>query len=310
MSTPPTPRPRLGRGLNALFAGAKAPDAPPSTAAEPTSTAGSSTPLREQLLHVPVSDIDVNPHQPRRTFDEASLQELAASLKTNGLIQPLVVRRSGDRYELIAGERRLRAARLAELPSVPVILRDADRPSQAQWALVENIQREDLNPIDRALAYRDLIAQLGLTQAELGNRLGEQRSSIANFLRLLELEPIVRDWIATGALSLGHAKVLAGLTDKAQQVVLAERCVSQGLSVRDLERSVASTQKNQGPPPTTPPRSAHLAELESRLTQHVGLRVNVQKSAAKGKGKVVIHYANLDQFEDLLRKLGYEAAAD
>ncbi|MGN6724531.1 MAG: ParB/RepB/Spo0J family partition protein, partial [Tepidisphaeraceae bacterium] len=193
---------------------------------------------------------------------------------------------------------------------VPVILRDADRPSQAQWALVENIQREDLTPIDRALAYRDLIAQLGLTQAELGNRLGEQRSSIANFLRLLELEPIVRDWIATGALSLGHAKVLAGLTDKAQQVVLAERCVSQGLSVRDLERNVASTQKNQGPPPTTPPRSAHLAELESRLTQHVGLRVNVQKSAAKGKGKVVIHYANLDQFEDLLRKLGYEAAAD
>ncbi|MGN6627415.1 MAG: ParB/RepB/Spo0J family partition protein, partial [Tepidisphaeraceae bacterium] len=184
MSTPPTPRPRLGRGLNALFAGAKAPDAPPSTAAEPTPPVASSTTLREQLLHVPVSDIDVNPHQPRRTFDEASLQELAASLKTNGLIQPLVVRRSGDRYELIAGERRLRAARLAELPAVPVILRDADRPSQAQWALVENIQRENLNPIDRALAYRDLIAQLGLTQAELGNRLGDQRSSIANFLRL------------------------------------------------------------------------------------------------------------------------------
>ncbi len=258
---------------------------------------------------VPLAEISPNPHQPRRHMDETALADLAGSLKSNGLIQPIVIREVGGAYQLIAGERRFRAAQLAGLTEIPAILKEVDSYTQAQLALVENIHREDLNPIERANAYASLMTQLGLTQAELAARLGEQRSSVANFLRLLELSESVRDLIRDQKLSLGHAKVLAGVSDLAEQARLAELCVAQGLSVRNLERLL----ETPATPPATRPEpeapSAHLRDLEVNLSRQLGLRVQVRGGKKAGKGRVVIHYNNLDQFDELVKRMGVELDA-
>jgi ParB family chromosome partitioning protein len=247
--------------------------------------------------------IDPNPHQPRKNFDEAAILSLAASIKSSGLVQPIIVRKAGgsDRYELIAGERRLRAAKAAGLATIPIFIRDVDAYNQAQMALVENIQREDLNPIDRAQAYRALIEQLGLTQSELASRIGEDRSSIANFLRLLDLSEPVREMIRQNQINLGHAKILAGVTDPEKQLELAQRVLSQDLSVRNLERILE--QAPPAPAAPTPEPSAHIRDLERSLASQLGLRVQL-RAGQKGKGRLVIHYANLDQFDQLLERLG------
>lgn len=249
-----------------------------------------------------VSSIVPNPHQPRRSFDDASLAELAASIRSTGLIQPILVRQVGQQYQLIAGERRLRAAKLAGLDSIPVVIRDVDSVTQAQMGLIENIQREDLNPIDRALGYRTLIEQLGLTQAELASRMGEDRSSIANFLRLLDLAEPVRHMVRDGRLSVGHAKLIAGVSDLLEQERLANLVLLQGLSVRNLERVMKEAPKTQQR--TTQPPSPHIQDLEKNLARQLGLRVQVRSAAKRGKGKLIIHYASLDQFDELLSRLG------
>jgi len=242
-------------------------------------------------------------------MNEASVAELAASLKATGLIQPIVVRRVGETYQLIAGERRLRAAKLAGLATIPAILREVDSFTQAQMALVENIQRENLNPIDRAQAYRTLMNQLGLTQAELAGRMGEDRSSIANHLRLLDLAEPVQAMIGDGRLTLGHAKVLAGVPDVLEQERLANLVVSQGLSVRNLERLVQDGSKAPAAAPAAPKSSAaHLLDLEKSLSGQLGMRVQVRSAAKKGKGRLVIHYGSLDQFDELLNRLGVTTA--
>ncbi|HEX8524834.1 MAG TPA: ParB/RepB/Spo0J family partition protein [Tepidisphaeraceae bacterium] len=255
---------------------------------------------------IPVADIVPNPHQPRREFNEQSLTDLAASLKSNGLIQPIIVRKVEGRYQLVAGERRLRAAKLAGLTEIPAIVRDVDAFTQAQLALVENIHREDLNVMDRAIAYRSLMDQLGLTQAELAQRLGEDRSSIANHLRLIELAEPVKQLLRENKLSLGHAKLLAGVTDILEQERLAQLAVSQDLSVRNLERLIA----NPSAPPPAKPRtvsSPHLQQLEKSFARQLGMRVQIRSTAKKSKGKVIIHYASLDQFDQLLSKLGVQS---
>jgi len=254
--------------------------------------------------------IDPNPHQPRKQFDEAGIRALAASIKSSGLVQPIIVRRAGglsDRYELIAGERRLRAAKSAGLATIPVLIREVDAFKQAQMALVENIQREDLNPIDRAQAYRALIEQLGLTQAELAGRIGEDRSSIANFLRLLDLCEPVRDLIRTGVLTMGHAKILASVTDVAYQAELASRVIEQELSVRNLERILEQSAPPSAPAAPAPEPSAHIRDLERSIASQLGLRVQLRTGAQKGNGRLVIHYASLDQFDQLLERLGCKA---
>jgi ParB family chromosome partitioning protein len=208
-------------------------------------------------------------------------------------------------YQLIAGERRLRAAKLAGLATLPAIIREVDPFKQAQMALIENVQREDLNPIDRAQAYRSLIEQLGLTQAELASRLGEERSTVANYLRLLDLSEPVREMVRAGNLSLGHAKILAGISDPQQQQELAERVVGQELSVRNLERILTEPVAAPKSAPAEP--SPHIRDLEGTLSSQLGLRVQVRSGAAKGKGRVVIHYGSLDQFDQLLERLGVKA---
>jgi ParB family chromosome partitioning protein len=296
------------------------PDAPPAAIAE-TPVPAKTTPVIPVMRTIPaplaksgvtelaLDRIVPNPHQPRRQMNEAALAELAASLKTTGLIQPIIVRQAGDQFELIAGERRLRAAKIAGLDRVPAIIRDASAFEQAQMALIENIQRENLNPIDRAVAYRALMNQLGLTQAELAGRMGEDRSSIANFLRLLELAPVVQGMVADGRLSLGHAKILAGLDDPSEQERLAQIVVNQALSVRNLERQIKpgaapSITKNNGGV------SPHLAGLEKSLSRQLGLRVQLKSGQKKDRGRVTIHYGNLDQFDDLMTRLGVKADAE
>jgi ParB family chromosome partitioning protein len=258
--------------------------------------------LPASATEIPVDQITPNPHQPRRQINEASIAELAASMKSTGVIQPVIVRKVESGYQLIAGERRWRAARLAGLTAVPAIVRDVDSFTQAQMALIENIQREDLNPMDRAQSYRALIAQLGLTQAELAARLGEDRSSIANFLRLLELTPEVQRRVHEQQLSLGHGKILAGVDDAKEQERLAKLVIDKELSVRALEKLIQDPHEAPGHAAAKTSPSAHIQDLERSISRQIGMRVQVR--SGKGKGRLVIHYATLDQFDELLTRLG------
>jgi ParB family chromosome partitioning protein len=263
-------------------------------------------PDSDMLMFVPISAVAPNPHQPRKRFDESRLAELAASLRLSGVIQPIIVRPSptaDGQYQLIAGERRWRAAMIAGLDTIPAIVRQVDLATQARLALIENVQREDLNPIERATAYATLLKTLGLTQQELAQQLGEDRSSIANFLRLLELAEPVQRLVADGQLSAGHAKVLAGVSDIADQCRLAELIVKDGLSVRGLEDVI-----KKGISPTAPATptvtSAHLLDLEKSLARQIGMRVQIRAMGKnKSKGQLVIHYASLDQFDQLLERM-------
>src|SRR5688572_5018055 len=307
------PKSRLGRGLSSLISIS---DFPVETQVPPTPTpalsvaatvAAPASPVptarsTPTSLDVSVGSIVPNPHQPRRSFDDASIAELAASIRSTGLIQPVLVRQVGQQYQLIAGKRRLRAAKLAGLTSIPVVIRDVDSVTQAQMALIENIQREDLNPIDRALGYRTLIEQLGLTQAELASRMGEDRSSIANFMRLLDLAEPVRHMVRDGRLSVGHAKLIAGVPDLLEQERLANLVLLQGLSVRNLERVMKEVPKHQQR--TAQPPSPLIHDLKKNLARQLGMRVQVRSAAKKCKGKLIIHYASLDLFDELLSRLG------
>lgn len=308
-------KPRLGRGLSSLMSLSEpqvaeqgetlaSGDDPTSLPPERVESLAPE-PAGPRVIDLSVEDIRPNPHQPRRDFNEASIAELATSLKSTGLIQPIIVRQVASGYELIAGERRLRAAKVAGLQTLPAIVKEVDGFTQAQMALVENIQREDLNPIDRANAYRVLLEQLGLTVSELAGRLGEDRSSVSNFLRLLELAEPVRDLLRGGKLSMGHAKLLAGLTDPVEQQTKAELVVAQGLSVRNLENIILSGPVSK---PTAKPAgkkaSNHLVDLEKSISRQLGTRVQVKASAQKGRGKLILFYADLDQFDQLMGRLG------
>jgi ParB family chromosome partitioning protein len=307
MSTQQKNKPRLGRGLSSLISISDIPveaEVPAKTIPAPTSKSATPTaPSPTSPTELPIAQIQPNPHQPRRSFSEASLNELAASIKSTGLIQPILVRKVGQQYQLIAGERRLRAAKLAGLTAIPALIRDIDTVTQAQMALIENIQREDLNPIDRAQGYRTLIDQLGLTQSELAGRLGEDRSSIANFLRLLDLAESVKTMVRDGRLSLGHAKLIAGISDTLEQERLANLVLLQGLSVRNLERAIKEGPKAEAKKPLPTGPAAHLQDLEKTISRQLGLRVQLRAAAKKGKGRLVIHSASLDQFDELLTRL-------
>ena len=260
-------RPALGKGLSALI-----PDAP-----EPR--------------HAPVdADIDrlaPNDFQPRGSVDEPRLHELAQSIRANGVIQPIVVRRAGDRFQIIAGERRWRAAKLAGLLRVPIVVRDGvpGEKSQLELALVENIQREDLNPIDEALAYRRLADQFQLTQEEIAAAVGKDRTTIANHLRLLKLPEEVRTEVASGRLSMGHARALLSLPDEADQLRVARDVVARSLSVRETESLVkkivegGSTDRRRAPPPP----DVHTRAAEDRLKLLLGTRVRIVRHGARGR---------------------------
>ncbi len=294
----------LGRGLAALIPGAPPPSAPP-----PTTGIASRRPS-DGTRTIAVEEIHPSPGQPRTRFDDARLDELAASIKTQGIIQPLIVRtrapENGGGYELIAGERRWRAAQRAGLHEVPAVVRDV-APTQAfEMALVENLQREDLNPLEEAAGYQRLIEEFGYTQEQLSGRVGKDRSTVANSLRLLRLPESVRGLLAEGRLSMGHARALLGLEVAGAMEKLARKIVAGELSVRRVEELVRrSRDEGKAPEPAASgPRtpSASARDLAMRLTRTLGTRVEVLE-VGKERGQIAIHYHSLDQLDALLERL-------
>ena len=269
-------------------------------------------------LEVPVDAIAPNPHQPRRTFPPEALAELAASIRQQGVLQPvLVVRSSGGDgqapYVLIAGERRLRAAREAGLATIPCLIRQASDQQILEWSLIENIQRSDLNAVERAQAYRHYMDRFGLTQAEVAERTGESRAGVANYLRVLDLCDEVQAMLVSEAITFGHARALAGLAGQAElQQRLSKRIVGEGLSVRQAEQMVAAAREPHAPPAgkargETISKPPYLLDVESRLTRAVGTRVAIVPGRAKNTGRIVIDYYSLDDFDRIAGWLGFEA---
>lgn len=321
----PTPsKPRLGRGLSSLINNLTAPPVPKGeyralADATPTTKAPIQTQPGPQALapsSIPIDQISPNPFQPRQQFPDTELGDLAKSIARHGILQPLLVAAARDAdatipFVLIAGERRLRAARRAGLRSVPCILTEPSREQILEWAVVENIHRSDLNPAERAAAYRQCMDRFGLTQAELAERLGQPRATIANYLRLLDLQDSVRDLIVQGALSFGHAKVLAGLMNSPElQSSLARKAVRDKLSVRELEQLVSKSTAGagpDGPQAQRPARAAYLRDIEERLSAAVGTRVSVMPRRAKHTGRIVIEYYSLDDFDRIASRLGLQS---
>jgi ParB family chromosome partitioning protein len=288
-----------------------------STAADAAEGGDSGDPTaagKSGLTSISVSDIAPNPRQPRQNFSEAAVASLAESIRTAGLMQPIVVRasRSGEaRYELIAGERRWRAARLIGLVEIPAIVRDVDDQTAAEFALIENIQREDLNPMERAVALRRLADEFGLTHQELAERVGLERASVSNLLRLTELDAFTADAVREGKLSQGHAKALLSVTVVERRQSLAAAAMAGDWSVRELERRVQAAFQPSKPQQVVPAGidatpSAHLVDLERRLGEHLGTKVTIQIGRKKGTGALVLQFYSLDQFDGLLDKLGFE----
>lgn len=273
----------LGRGLDALL-----------SSGSPAGDAESGEELRE----IPVTVLQPGRHQPRRHFDEQALAELSRSIKAQGVVQPLIVRRlGGERYEIVAGERRWRAAKLAGLARVPAVVRDLDERASIAAALVENIQRADLNPIEEAEALRALIAECGLTHETAAEAVGRSRAAVTNLLRILELAPEVQQMMRSGGLSFGHAKVLLG-AQGAAQIALARRVVEEKLSVRETERALRRAEAAPAVARAAPPP----LPLETELTQRIGLPVKL-RAAGKGRGSVTIRYRNAEELERLLGRL-------
>ena len=316
----PIPTHRLGRGLSSLIGGMPSTtvglagaDRPAVPADAPRADGhGSPSPRRRD---VPVEHIAPNPYQPRRHFEAAALEELAASISREGILQPLLVVRAQDPaaarpYVLIAGERRLRAARRVGLTTVPCVVREATGEQMLEWSLVENIQRADLNAVERAQAYRSYMDRFNLTQAEVAERTGEARPSIANYLRVLDLSDSVQQMLLDGALTFGHARALAALAGQEdRQVALAQRIVRESLSVRQAEHLVAQRQeaphrRGRHGQKAALAKPAYVADLEARMTQAVGTRVTILPGRRKNSGRIVIEYYGLDDFDRIARSLG------
>ena len=281
----------LGRGLSALIPGAP--------------EAGETSP---GLLEVPVNAVAPNPKQPRTRFDQDAIESLAASIREVGILQPIVVRRAERGYELIAGERRLRAARAAGLATVPVVLRDSNDTDLLREALIENIHREDLTPIEQAEAFRQLLEELGLKQEELADRVGVSRSHIANTIRLLGLPLDVQQLLADEKISAGHARALLSLGDAEAITTLALRVAAEDLSVRQTEEAVRRFLEAPAPAPATPaetePERKHgsdLSEVEEILSEQLATRVTIQMGAKRGK--VMIEFGSPDDLERIVSEI-------
>lgn len=312
MTTKPA-KPRLGRGLSSLISNSAAVVELP----VPIVPANSSLTASGQgtRTEISVDDIAPNPFQPRREFRDEELAQLADSIAQQGIIQPLVVAAAGELqsdkpYVLIAGERRLRAARRAGLASVPCVVREATRQQMVEWALIENIQRSDLNPMEKACAYRDYIDRFNLTQVDAAAKLGQPRATVANYLRLLELHQDIQRMLLEELLSFGHAKVLAGLVGQDQrQIELANMVVSAGLSVRQLEALVSNAQQpveqaQESAPKESRTKSPNIRDLEEQLTSVLGTKVAILPGRAKHSGRLVINFYTLDDFDRITSSLG------
>lgn len=252
----------------------------------------------EKVHHIPVGNILANPQQPRKRFDKERIQSLAESIRTDGVLQPVVVRQRGERYELIMGERRLQAARVAGVPTIPAIVRPVKEADALRLALVENLQREDLNPVEVAEAYRALVDKFGLSQQELAGLVGKERSSVANTLRLLALPEEVRTMVVEEKLSEGHARALLALSTRAEQLAMADRIIKKQLNVRQTEIEIGGRRENQVKSKTKKVKPTHIGLLETAFSQHLSTRVSIDEKRG-GKGKIVVEFYSHDDFERL-----------
>jgi ParB family chromosome partitioning protein len=279
-------RKALGRGLGALI---------PMDRGSARSRAG------VQIFQCPVDKLIPNAQQPRQSFSESKLRELTESVRSKGVIHPLIVRVQDSGYQIITGERRWRAAKLAGLKSVPVIVRDVTDSDMVELALIENLQREDLNPLEEADAYRQLVEEHGLTQEDLAKRVGRQRSSVANVLRLLKLPEEVRRYLLTGELTMGHARAILGVSGAQAQVQLARRVVKGGLSVRECEEQVRRSPKTAGKPKKSPRKhrySPQMYRLIESMQRRLGTKVDIHPG--KKGGRVIIHYYSPEELERII----------
>jgi len=286
----------LGRGLDALL-GATRDDQPESVVEE------ASIPTTERVSSLPVEVISRGRYQPRREFDQDKLQELADSIAAQGVLQPIVVRPvEGDRYEIVAGERRWRATQLAGLGEIPVVVREVDEQTAMAIGLIENIQRDDLNPLEEAAALHRLLNEFELTHQDVARAVGKSRTTVTNMMRLLDLTPQVKEYVDARQLEMGHARALLGLKDN-KQTEAARQVVSRGLSVRDTEKLVRQLQAeaDNDSPSKTPERESDpdVRRLLDDLSERLGAKVNIQQGS-KGKGKLVIAYNSLDELDGIL----------
>ncbi len=327
-----TRKPRLGRGLSSLMSTPVSVDPPPEAAAPavPAAPEGSRSDVppaarampksqphaaeaaagQVGLVYIPLEQLEPNPHQPRQDFDAEAIASLAQSIGNQGLMQPLVVRPRkdvGGGYQIVAGERRWRAAREAGLDQVPAIVRELTDRQLAEWALVENLQREDLDPIERAEAFRGLVDRFGLTHDQIAQQVGVQRPTISNHLRLLDLQEEIQHAVRKGQLSGGHARALLGLSDPEARLALARRAIAGGWSVRMLESAVqrgVAGQSSAGSGQSPPQRPAHLADLEEQIAAQLQTKVRLKSGRKKGAGAITIEFYSLDEFDALLQRLG------
>lgn len=294
----------LGRGLGALIT---------NTSGEP---AGAEVRAMDGARTLPVAALHPNPHQPRSTFDPLTLQELADSIRAHGIIQPLVVTAAQGEpgYWIIAGERRWRAAQQAGLPEVPVIVREASPQQLTEWALVENVQRDDLNPIEEATAYHALMHDYGLTQAEVAERVGKSRPAVANAVRLLQLPLPLQQAVIDGAISAGHARALLALPDASRQQAALEQIVGHELNVRQTEALVKRLLESSPPAPRSAPapapedaqQAAYWRELENRFRASLGTKVSLDHNK-EGGGRLVIHFYSDDDLAAIYRLIAGDA---
>ncbi|MBK9127624.1 MAG: ParB/RepB/Spo0J family partition protein [Phycisphaerales bacterium] len=320
---------RLGRGLSALIPPARQPGSTadaPAASGDPTSglvesadrAPSRATPLDHapapahgQVVLVPLDRISPNPLQPRTIFNDDSLRELADSIRSNGVLQPVLVRRaSSDTYELVAGERRWRAAQLAGLDAIPAIEREINTRQAFELALVENLQREDLGALERAAAYQHYLDTFGGTTEDLAARLGESRANIANYLRLLKLQPELCFMLGRGELSMGQARALAGVADSERQLALAKLTASRNLSVRQVEALVRRAESVPTADPSADRAAAaageqrHLDELARAFSKALGTRVRIRRGRSKNSGTILIPYATIEEFDRIAQQVG------
>jgi ParB family transcriptional regulator, chromosome partitioning protein len=291
-------RPALVRGMAALLSNAPPPPSAPAPVAAPA------VPGRT-LLALPIEAIQRNPEQPRKRFEEAKLEELAASIREHGVVEPIIVRKQGNAYRIIAGERRWRAAQRAGLKEIPAVVREATEREAFELALVENLQRADLNAIEEAEGYEVLLSDHGLTQEEVAKRVGKERSTVANALRLLKLPEDVREFVRGGQLDMGHARALLALEEADGIRKAAQRAIREGLSVRATEALVRGLSKK--PPKKGAPASSGetpgLRDLAQRLQRRLGARCRVVPKSGVA-GKLEVEYTSLDELDGILAKIG------
>jgi ParB family transcriptional regulator, chromosome partitioning protein len=319
-------RKRLGRGLGSLISAPVRIDADPGVnrpTASPYASAGTDATRQDdtiagddQIRSLPLQQVHANPRQPRQDFDDESLRALAASIRNSGMMQPIVVRpdRKGG-YQIVAGERRWRASQQLGLERIAAIVRDVDDKTAAQFSLVENLQREDLNPIERAEAFQRLVDEFGLMHQEIADSVGIDRSSVTNHLRLNELDDNTKDAVRADRLSMGHAKALLALTNISVRAALATQAVQRAWSVRELERhakaagegrAAQSAQADSTASATPSLLRTHLTDLQKRLSEHLGTKVRIRPGRKKGSGSMTIDFYTLDQFEGLLTRLQFQ----